>query len=335
MKYTISTDASLIIPEKWDYFVQSHTNGNFFQSYSFYRLTEKTSQNVPFGIFALSSENELIGVLLGVIQREQGISSFFSRRLIITGGPLTKDNNLEIAGQLILKISQIAQGKTIYTEFRNLYDISEFKSAFNKSNYTYKAHLNYHVLLDNENHVKKQMSESRLRQIKKSFKNGGIIQTVGTDDIFFEKWYAILKKLYRNKIRKPLPDINLLKDLVNQGMGVLLVVLYNKTVCGGILCPIYKDTIYEWYICGEDDMFRDIYPSVLATWAALDYGLTKNLRVFDFLGAGSVDKDYGVKEFKARFGGIQVEYGRFIKINNRLLYFIGGMGLRLYNLFSK
>ena len=52
------------------------------------------------------------------------------------------------------------------------------------------------------------------------------------------------------------------------------------------------------------------------------------------MGAGSSDEDYGVREFKSKFGGKLVNYGRFIKINNKLLYKIGKMGLKVIQSFK-
>jgi len=53
------------------------------------------------------------------------------------------------------------------------------------------------------------------------------------------------------------------------------------------------------------------------------------MEVFDFMGAGNPYENYGVRDFKKRFGGEIVEYGRFIKINNSFLYKIGEFGLNI------
>jgi len=47
------------------------------------------------------------------------------------------------------------------------------------------------------------------------------------------------------------------------------------------------------------------------------------------IGAGSADSDYGVREFKSKFGGELVQYGRFLRVNNKLLYNIGKFGLKI------
>ena len=47
------------------------------------------------------------------------------------------------------------------------------------------------------------------------------------------------------------------------------------------------------------------------------------------MGAGTPDAAYGVREFKAKFGGKEVEHGRFICVTKPLLYQIGKFGVWL------
>jgi len=42
-----------------------------------------------------------------------------------------------------------------------------------------------------------------------------------------------------------------------------------------------------------------------------------------------VVKSYGVREFKSKFGGEEVRFGRYIKINRPVLYWIGKTGLKI------
>jgi len=73
----------------------------------------------------------------------------------------------------------------------------------------------------------------------------------------------------------------------------------------------------------------------MATWAAIDYALKNNIKAFDFMGVGVPDKDYGVRDFKAKFGGEQVNYGRFGRINNKFLYAITEIGFNLLALLRR
>ena len=111
-----------------------------------------------------------------------------------------------------------------------------------------------------------------------------------------------------------------------------MIIDYQDKIIGGILCPITPDkAIYEWYIVGLDRQYPGIYPSVLATWAPIEYAINNGLKCFDFLGAGKRDQDYGVREFKSKFGGKLVAYGRYERINKSFLYKIGKAGVKAYN----
>lgn len=114
------------------------------------------------------------------------------------------------------------------------------------------------------------------------------------------------------------------------GLGKLLLVKIDDRIIGGILCAIMPGkAIYEWYIAGLDDEFKDVHPSVLATWAAIRFAIHNRLHHFDFLGAGSPENAYGVRDFKERFGGETIEYGRFEKIHQPMLMKIGTFGIRM------
>ena len=67
----------------------------------------------------------------------------------------------------------------------------------------------------------------------------------------------------------------------------------------------------------------------------IEYANKNNIPLFDFMGAGKPDEQYGVRDFKARFGGELVEYGRFLKINNPFLYAIGRFGIKLAGGFKR
>jgi lipid II:glycine glycyltransferase (peptidoglycan interpeptide bridge formation enzyme) len=47
------------------------------------------------------------------------------------------------------------------------------------------------------------------------------------------------------------------------------------------------------------------------------------------MGAGKPDEAYGVRDFKAKFGGKEVEHGRFLCVTKPLLYNIGVLGVKI------
>ena len=193
------------------------------------------------------------------------------------------------------------------------------------------------------------MSASRRRQINNGLKNGAeIIEPENLEQL--REFYNILYKLYRFKIKKPLPDWSFFYQFYKQtlkhwntetlehgnSIGIIRLIQYKDKIIGGILAPVWQNkVIYEWYVCGLDHEYKAQYPSVLATWAAIEYAIDHNIQHFDFMGVGTPGKEYGVRDFKARFGGEIVNYGRFSRINNKTLYGIAELGYNVLALLKK
>lgn len=143
-------------------------------------------------------------------------------------------------------------------------------------------------------------------------------------------WYEILAELYRTRVKTPLFPLSFFIEFYRQGFGKYLLVKYEGKVIGGIMCPILEGRcIYEWFVCGMDTEYRNQNPSVMATYAAMEYGNAHGLARFDFMGAGKPNEPYGVREFKARFGGEEVEHGRFLCVTKPVLYKTGTLGVKI------
>jgi len=319
-------------PLQWERFVYNHPHGNFFQTPRVYKFLQGFPAYNPYFVSAWRGD-ELVGLFQAFRQKEgNGLKGYLSRRTIVYGGPLVKPGDRDgrtIVQRLIQTLNHTSD--SLYTEFRNMCDASEYEDVFLQAGYVYQPHLNYIITIPgDEQAVLKLLHSSKRGQVRKSQRNGArTILPRGKDDV--KQFYLILKRLYREKVKKPLPPWSFFERFhEDKELGVYLLILYQEKIIGGIMCPAYDKTLYEWYVCGEDGKYRNIYPSVLATYAPLLYGCQNGYRYFDFLGAGKPGEDYGVREFKSKFGGKQVEYGRFFRVNNPLLYSAGRIGYRLY-----
>ena len=68
----------------------------------------------------------------------------------------------------------------------------------------------------------------------------------------------------------------------------------------------------------------------MATYYGIRFAAENGFKRFDMMGAGAPgDGGYGVREFKAKFGGELKEFGRFKYIAHPLLYKIGSLGVKL------
>ena len=177
--------------------------------------------------------------------------------------------------------------------------------------------------------MRKRMSSSRLRQVKKGIKNGASWREARNEEEV-RSFYKILKELYDEKIKKPLPKWDFFRNFYFSSMGKYFLIEFEGEIIGGIMCPILQGAaIYEFYIAGKDQEYKNQYPSVLATYSAMDYAIKTGLKYFDFMGAGPAKEEYGVRDFKARFGGEEVEHGRFRLILDKTRFKIGEAGLKI------
>jgi serine/alanine adding enzyme len=333
---TIETNHNKIDKGLWAEFVQTHPFGNIFQTPVLFDFYAQVPGYTPQLLSLIDDKGKLEGILLSVLQKESNfIKARLSSRVIVYGGPLIKNNNPENTVILLDAINRQLSGKAIYIEFRNLFDTCNLKPAFNKCGYRFREHINYIVPIISEVENKNKLSKSKLRQIKTTLNTGVSIKAAEIEKQVLEL-YLILKKLYKEKVKKPLPPEEFFIEFFKRpDLGKILVIEKDNKVIGGIVCPIYDDnTIYEWFVCGLDSHVKNAFPSVLATWSAIEYGIKNKFKSFDFLGAGAPNADYGVREFKAKFGGDMVSYGRYLKINNLLLYNLGKVGLKLLGLLK-
>ncbi len=153
-----------------------------------------------------------------------------------------------------------------------------------------------------------------MQQIRKS-KTAGANIIIASEISQIREFYSILTDLYKNRAKKPLPPFRFFETFFNmrKNLGEFILVEYQGRIVGGAMCIVFgKKMIYEWYKCGIDRVFKDVYPSTLASWAAIEFAVNSGAAAFDFMGAGKPNQPYGVRDFKAQFGGDLVNYGRYV-----------------------
>ena len=316
---------SEIDKQDWRLLAETSPLSTWFQTDEAYRFYQSVSDMCAF-VYGVMEEDKLVGVIVGYTTQEKcKLKQYFTARAIVVGGPLLDENISESALTILLQTVKKQQGEAIYLEMRNLYDYSRWKTVCMANGFAYQPHLNIQVACNDQH----SMSEQRQRQVKKAIKNGAEICEASSEQEIRD-WYQILRQLYRQKVRTPLWSEAFFLQFYRYGVGKFLLVKFEGKVIGGMMCPMLADkAIYEWYGCGLDEEYREQYPSVMATYAAIEYAKQSGIPMFDFMGAGVPDKPYGVRDFKMEFGGETVEYGRYLHIRKSLLYKIGKWGVKM------
>ena len=319
---------------QWELLVSNSPTPSYFQTKECFDFYSSLSFLSPF-LYGVSENERLVGLVCGYIIADGGkVKPFFSRRAIVPGGLLLdkciSDDALEfLLTSLILEIKR----KAIYIEIRNYNDFSLFQPKIETCGFIYHPHYNYQVDTTKPKLIFENLSESKRRQLRMS-QSEDVTWHETNDKSDVNAFYACLHDLYKTKVRLPLFPLEFFEKLVQMPNGKLLVVKHENKVIGGMACVILaNNTLYEWFVCGDNKVAKRFFPSVVATYAGIDYASKNNISRFDFMGAGKPDKNYGVRNFKSKFGGKLVENGRFLYICNKFLYLVGKLVVE--NFFSK
>jgi lipid II:glycine glycyltransferase (peptidoglycan interpeptide bridge formation enzyme) len=315
----------------WENLVERSSVATWFQTSSAYSFYRTISFFEPF-CFGVESDGRVNGVIVGFVLKDRNpLKNFFSRRAIVYGGPLLADDieDKELAF-LLTTCRKALKKKAIYLEFRNLNDYSRWKPFSASYGFQYQPHYDIHINTSSMDVVNENMGKSRKRDIRVSMRDGASIITDPTLAQVRE-FYVILKNLYETKVRTPLFPLEFFEKLYEIEDSGSLLVQYEGKIVGGMVCVGMPGVaVYEMYVCGMDGVYKNIFPSEVATYAGLKFAAENGYPKFDMMGAGAPDDGgYGVRDFKLKFGGELLELGRVIAIYEPLMYRIGKIAVKI------
>lgn len=318
--------------DAWQIILQQSPFSSPFQTPEFFELFNSMPEYTA-EAFAIQDGSKLLAVMVVTLQREHGIKGFFSRRAIVYGGPMLL-NVAESSAALTLLLKTVwvyFKKKAIYCEIRNAFNYSLYSDIFANSDWDFNPHLNVQLNLIQEDihSITTAMKYNRRREINLSLKEGATVREAENIEEL-QDLYNNLCDLYKSRVKLPLPALAYFIKLYKSTIGKVFVVLHNGKLIGGAFCIYYPNqAIYSLYYTGDRDYHKKIFPTHLAIWGAIDFGIKNNLTMLDFMGAGKPGIDYGVRKYKLEFGGALAEHGRFTKVINPFLFKVGKMGLKL------
>ncbi len=325
------------LPEdEWRRWVSKNAAGNVFHTPEMFRVFQRTKGYQP-EIWVARGENErILAMLLPVtISIHGGIFRKLTTHTVAYGSVLCDpcDEAEEALKALLQRFRAEHRVRSMYTELRNICDMSAYQTVLNQSGFIYEEHLNYKIdLTGSPDAVFSRIGKRTQKHIKRALSRGELAVEEVTDRSGIEECYQLLCKTYR-LARVPLADRSLFEaafDVLHpQGMLRVTAARCGKTPVAASFELLYKDVIYGWY-GGMDREFSRYTPNELLMWHILRWGAENGYREYDFGGAGKPGEDYGVRDFKAKFGGVLVNYGRYRWIANPLLYSLSSAGYKIY-----
>ena len=322
------------LPGTWSEFTGKHPEGGIFQSPEMYDFWSRTEGHEPLVVFTADGPGRITGQLAGVVIREgSGLKGRLSARAVVTGGPLAEGDDPVIAGELLDAWDRLASRKALYTQFRNQRDMRALHAVFAARGYTCEPHLNYLTdLSPDEETLWQRVQPRRRNEIRKALKEGVTVAEAAPGDNI----HGPLRELYE-RIRLPLPGPGFFETAREQlgpaGLYRAFGAYLGGKLIGTMIVLCYGNRVTNWYA----GSYREHYgsnPNDLLPWEVMRWAKRNGYRVFDFGGAGHPAKPYGVRDYKAKFGGEEVCYGRYEKIHHPVLYRIARAGFRAWQLMS-
>lgn len=323
MNLNIVHDAELIDRDNWSEFVKLHQDRNIFQTPEMYLVYKKSGIYEPLVFIALLDENICGLVIAYILKEHKGLLEKFSSRAVIWGGPLA--SSPEVGHRLLSELNIHLKNKAIYTQFRNIFSVENFRESFESSGYFFEDHQD--ILIDltrGVDSIWENIHKNRKKEIKNGLKKGLIVtQVCLTEQDILHDLYDLLHKLYK-RIKLPVPPlsffISAVKNLEKTGYLKTFVAKVEEKIVGFRMILTYGGLIYDWY-AASDQNYLNYRPNDVLPWEILKWGCENKYERFDFGGAGKPNEAYGVRDYKLKFGGSLVNYGRYNRINNKPLYY--------------
>jgi len=333
MSITISNS----LPEsEWQDFIDQQPESNIFHTPEMFRVFSRAKGYQP-ELWAALVDGRIAVLFLPVrITLVNNLLRIFTTRAVVFGGILfnAKQDVTEALRQLLTEYLSKTKNGPLFTELRNAYDIQAIRPVLNEFGFVFEDHLNYLIDLGMPlQELFRTISKNGRKAITRSMHRGVTVEEI-SDHACLSEYYSLLQHTFK-RARITLSDISLFEAvydiLVPKGMAKMYLARVDKNIAA-VSCELpYKDKIFSWF-SGFDLEYRRAYPNDYLVWNILQWGSENGYRLFDFGGAGRPNQQYGPRDFKSKFGGKLVNYGRDVCVHSSLRMTLGRVGYQIYRM---
>jgi lipid II:glycine glycyltransferase (peptidoglycan interpeptide bridge formation enzyme) len=301
--------------ESWRQFVNGHPDGNIFHTPEMFKVFERTQGYTPTLWAAVDQQERALALLTPAqITLNQKIRHLTSRA--VAYGSLLCDTSSEGQEALALLLQTYKReigSELLFTELRNLSNLEAVQPILERNGFIYEDHLNYLIDINRSPEEILQSIKSRTRNyIRRGIRRGEISIEEVKDRDQLDACYNLLKRTYE-AVHVPLANSSLFEAtfdvLYPKSMARFVLAKKGQIPVAAAFLLLHKGTIYYWY-GGLDRAYGSLHPNELLIWHILQWGAENGYSRFDFGGAGKPDEKYPVRDFKAKFEGELVSYGR-------------------------
>jgi CelD/BcsL family acetyltransferase involved in cellulose biosynthesis len=328
--------ADVLDADAWRGFVDTHPQGNIFQTPEMARVFARAHGCRPAALAALGDDGAVLALLPAVqVTLMNGPLRRLTTRSILYGGALCADGpDGAPALEAALRAHEARGGReALFTEVRHLSDPAPLGGTLGRCGYVYEEHLNYLIdLRGSPADVLGRIGARTRKHIRQALRKGAVVVDEICSPELLREWYALVERSYTGA-RVPLADFSLFEAAFHELLPLGMIQFWLARVDGVPAAAsaelLYKDTIYGWY-SGVDRSYAAECPGELLMWRVLETGAQAGFGVYDFGGAGKPGETYGVRDFKAKFGGELVCYGRHRRVHHPGLLRLSEWGYQAY-----
>ncbi len=323
----------------WREFVDGHPSSNVFHTPEMFQVFERAKKHRP-TLWAAVEDGSVLALLLpvqvAVIERLPWLTSRAVAYGSVLHAPGPKGE--EALALLLRAYKQEHEGAPLFTELRNLSDASDLQPTLDDNGFVYEDHLNYLIDLDRPPEAILQSLGTHTRKlIRRGLRSGVVTVEEVKERGGVAACYDLLRLTYQ-LAGIPLADRSLFDaafDILHPKGMARFALAYVRGVPAAVSVELlYKNIVYGWY-GGVDRSYSACYPSEMLMWNILEWGATKGYHVYDFGGAGKPNEKYGVRDFKAKFGGTLVCYGRNTCVHSPLRFRLSNWGYHSYQALQR
>ncbi len=306
--------------EAWRQFVEEYPGGNIYGSPEMFEVFQHARKHRP-AVWAAVGQGGRVLALLPLAQVILNpLLKLFTSRAEAYGGVLCAPG--QEGRDALDKLLQVYQRKgsrgALFTELRHMADSQEIQPVLQQYGYVYEPHLNYIIdLRRSPEDILQGFGSDTRKHVRKALKRDDLLVEEVKDVHQMAVCRDLLVRSY-SRAHVPLAHASLFMSafevLHPEGMARFTLAKVNDVPVATSLALLYKDVILGWYR-GVDRAYSAYAPNELLVWEMLSWGAQHGYHFFDFGGAGKPDEKSGVRDFKAKFGGELVNYGR-----NRLVH---------------
>lgn len=307
---------------------------NTFHSKELFQIYEATPGYTPLLIVATEDGKPVARLLAAIRKAKRWLPAFISKQCVVYGeGELldetllpNKEKTEEVFGEMLEHLTQEAARSCVLIEFRNLNNSMFGYRVFRNNDFFPVNWLRVRNSLHSMTSADGRFSPSRIRQIKKGFKNGAKVEEAHTVEEIRD-FSKMLHKVYSSRIRRYFPAKDFFRHMnsvfIKGKQAKIFVVRYKEKIIGGSVCIYSGNDAFLWFSGGMRKTYALQYPGVLAVWKALDDAHQRGFEHLEFMDVGLPFRRHGYRDFVLRFGGKQSSTRRWFRVSwswlNKLL----------------